>query len=357
MDFTKQSQTILSLCPGMLGLERGLERVGINFRVAAYVEIEAFIIENLVKQMEQGVLAPAPIFSDVKTFNAEPFRNKIHGIIGGYPCQPFSCAGKQGGKNDPRHLWSYIKEHIRAIKPVWCFFENVRNHINIGYREVRSDLEELGYKVEEGIFSAEEVGAPHRRERLFILAIQKEYVAYMQDSRIGGLSECEQRQEWGKSVKSANLNGGGEELANSYFNGFRRFNKGGFQSEIIGSSEMGNPSQPNKQRDGIFEELQEGSIRGSGCEMANSNNKRLQGWDSEELPECSNKCTARTIGAWPSKPGEDQYEWEQPRTESKLGYTVNGYNYREDLLRMAGNSVVEQTAELALKTLLNKFQL
>lgn len=58
---------------------------------------------------------------------------------------------------------------------------------------------------------------------------------------------------------------------------------------------------------------------------------------------------------WPARPGQEQYEWEAPRVESSLGYAVNGYNFREDLLRMAGNAVVEQVAEVAWKTLWNKF--
>ncbi len=93
MDNPFQSPAILSLCTGMLrGIERGIEQVTGPLRVAAYVEIEAFLIENLVQQMEQGVLAAAPVFSDLKAFTkiAHHFRHKIHGITAGYPCQPFS---------------------------------------------------------------------------------------------------------------------------------------------------------------------------------------------------------------------------------------------------------------------------
>lgn len=75
-----------------------------------------------------------------------------------------------GGEDDPRHLWPYIKEHIRTIRPVRCFFENVQGHITLGLSTVISDLEELGYRTTWGIFSAEEVGAPHQRKRVFILA-------------------------------------------------------------------------------------------------------------------------------------------------------------------------------------------
>lgn len=108
VDNTLESPAVLSLCTGMRGLERGIERAIGPVRTVAYVEIEAFIIENLVQQMEQGVLAPAPVWSNLKTFPSEQFHGKIHGITGGYPCQPFSVAGQQKGTEDPRHLWPYI---------------------------------------------------------------------------------------------------------------------------------------------------------------------------------------------------------------------------------------------------------
>src|SRR5713226_4580980 len=109
------SPVVLSFCPGFLGIERGLERAIGKFTVAAYCEIEAFICANLVAGMESGILAPTPIWSDAKTFPEEGFRGKIHGIIGGYPCQPFSNAGHRKGEDDPRHLWPHIRRHISTI--------------------------------------------------------------------------------------------------------------------------------------------------------------------------------------------------------------------------------------------------
>jgi site-specific DNA-cytosine methylase len=258
------SPSILSLCPGVLGLERGLERAIGPVRVAAYVEIEAFIIANLVAQMEQGKLAAAPIWSDVKTLNARLFRNKVHGIIGGYPCTPFSVIGKQTGGGHESHLWPYIHGHIGVIQPIFCWFENVVNHINIGYQQVKSELEAYGYTVKEGIYSALEAGATHTRERLFILAVDH--------------SRC----------------------------------------------------------------------------------KGLQGYSWDDSAEKGWKEPGRSISkasVFPRERGLSQFEWEQPRTlntKSGMGCTIDGYNYREDLLRAYGNSVVEQVAEIAFRDLLRK---
>ncbi len=168
MDSSEQS--VISFCSGYGGIERGISLAGIPHRVITHVEIEAFAVAVLVKEMETGNLAPSPIFTNLKTFPAKHFRGKVHGITAGYPCQPFSVAGRGKGKDDPRHLWPFMLDHIKAIKPAWVFLENVRGHVRNGLREVLADLGEAGYRSRWGIFSAEEVGAPHRRERVFILA-------------------------------------------------------------------------------------------------------------------------------------------------------------------------------------------
>jgi DNA (cytosine-5)-methyltransferase 1 len=161
---------VLAFCAGYGGIERGLDLAGVHHRVIAYVEIEAFAIANLVSKMETGQLDPAPIYTDVKTFPAHLFRGVVDLITGGYPCQPFSAAGKRQGADDPRHLWPFIWHHVRTINPARVFFENVDGHISMGLSTVVSDLEELGYQTTWGVFSAGEVGAPHQRKRVYIMA-------------------------------------------------------------------------------------------------------------------------------------------------------------------------------------------
>ena len=89
-------------------------------------------------------------------------------------CQPFSVVGKRKGADDPRHLWPHIVRIIGEVQPSVCFFENVGNHLRMGFEQVHDDLRSLGYRVAAGLFTAEEVGAPHKRERLFILARRHE---------------------------------------------------------------------------------------------------------------------------------------------------------------------------------------
>jgi DNA (cytosine-5)-methyltransferase 1 len=167
--------TTLEMCAGYGGIGLGIKNIfGERLRTIAYCELEGFAQANLISKMEKGLLDAAPIWSDLKTFPYESFHGLVDILIAGYPCQPFSSAGKRAGKEDPRHLWPWIADGIRLLQPTMCFFENVEGHISLGLSTVISDLEELGYKVSWGIFSAREVGAPHQRKRLFIMAHRNE---------------------------------------------------------------------------------------------------------------------------------------------------------------------------------------
>jgi DNA (cytosine-5)-methyltransferase 1 len=91
-------------------------------------------------------------------------------ICGGYPCQPFSTAGKRKGENDERHLWPYVREAISHLRPRYAILENVRGHLSLGGLTVVGELAAIGYDAEWRIVSAASVGANHRRDRIFIVA-------------------------------------------------------------------------------------------------------------------------------------------------------------------------------------------
>lgn len=94
-------------------------------------------------------------------------------ITGGYPCQPFSAAGQRKGVEDDRHLWPYVAEAVDVLRPEWVVFENVRGHLTLGFDQVLRDLHLLKYEVRWEVVKASDVGAPHRRERIFILGKDK----------------------------------------------------------------------------------------------------------------------------------------------------------------------------------------
>jgi len=93
-------------------------------------------------------------------------------LTAGYPCQPFSQAGKREGQNDERHIWPHIANAIRVLRPGRVFLENVAGHLSLGFGDVLGDLAEIGYDAQWTSFRASDVGAPHRRERVFILAVR-----------------------------------------------------------------------------------------------------------------------------------------------------------------------------------------
>jgi len=170
-DADVDSCTVLSLASGIGGLDLGFKLAVPAARTVCYVERDISAISVLVKAIEEKKLDDAPIWTDARTFDGNPWRGVVDWVIGGYPCQPFSIAGNRQGHGDPRNLWPAFKRIIGEIRPNGCFFENVGQHLRDGYFDVvRPDLERLGYSVTETIVNASEVGAPHRRQRLFILA-------------------------------------------------------------------------------------------------------------------------------------------------------------------------------------------
>ena len=176
MDNTKESIRHLSLCAGYGGIDLGLRRVLPECRTVAYVEIEAFAIQNLVDKIEAEQLDPAPVYTDVKSFPFKEFRGCVDILSGGFPCQPFSQAGSQRSTEDPRHIFPYILEGIRECRPSVVFLENVEGIISSKTKDGESvlqyvlrSLEEVGYSATAGVFSASEIGAPHQRKRVFIL--------------------------------------------------------------------------------------------------------------------------------------------------------------------------------------------
>ena len=113
-------------------------------------------------------------FTDIREFDGSPFRHTIDILSGGFPCQPYSSAGKRKGKQDDRHLWPEMLRVIREVSPRWVVGENVRGLISwnggLVFDEVQADLDAEGYEVLPFLLPAAGVGAPHRRDRIWFIA-------------------------------------------------------------------------------------------------------------------------------------------------------------------------------------------
>jgi DNA (cytosine-5)-methyltransferase 1 len=206
VDNTKELRAI-SFCSGYGGIERGLAIAGVPVRIVAYVEIEAYAVQNLVEKMESAEMDKAPIYTNLKTFPLGHFLGKVDLIIAGFPCQPFSAAGKREADEDPRHLFPFLKEFARILGCGKILFENVAGIATAriggdGWADpegtpillhVCRELERIGYRVTPVLQSAEGVGAPHLRERFFIFG----ELAYTSEQRLQGHA----RDEYGKGWK------------------------------------------------------------------------------------------------------------------------------------------------------------
>lgn len=157
----------LELCAGYGGFSLGLRLCGIETRTVCMVEREAYAAAVLVAQMEAGWLDPAPVWSDLCTFDSRPWRGAVDLVCAGFPCQPWSLAGKRLGEADDRWIWPDIARIVEECRPSLVFLENVEL---AAFRRPRVDLESLGYRVGPAVrVSASDVGAPHQRDRWWVL--------------------------------------------------------------------------------------------------------------------------------------------------------------------------------------------
>lgn len=170
-----------SLFSGIGGFDLAAHWAGIENIFAC--EIDEFCRKVLNKRFPNTTL-----FNDIKETNFEQYSGTIDIISGGFPCQPFSIAGKRTGTKDNRYLWGEMLRVVREIKPRWVIAENVRGLTNIAggstFETVCDDLEISGYEVQPFIIPALSVGAPHKRERVWIIAHATT------DRRTKGKHEC-----------------------------------------------------------------------------------------------------------------------------------------------------------------------
>jgi site-specific DNA-cytosine methylase len=296
VDTTKEL-THISLCAGYGGIDIGLKRAIGNVRTIAFSEIEAYATANLVAKMEKGWLDTAPIWTNLKTFPWKDFYGKVDILSGGFPCQPFSGAGRKSADDDPRHLWPFIVKGIKQLgRPPIVFFENVEGIIS---SEIKSDgwsdpigtpvllhvlreLEKMGYQATAGVFSAIEVSAPHQRKRVFILAVSNEL------------------QQSGRDIVSNFINR--EELGYSEHDGSLDFEVNRNLDQTSYDSAKGEDSSKQSERTGGLE-----LTRGLSA---------IERYYSREYKT-----------AYPAFRGQEQYEWEAPRTvkkrDSKLGNSIS----------------------------------
>ena len=221
-------------------------------------------------------------YEDIKTTDFSVHRGQIEILTGGFPCQPYSTAGRRLGKEDDRHLWPFMLDAIRSIQPQWVVGENVRGIVNwsdgLVFEEVQVDLETEGYEVQAFILPAAGVGAPHRRDRVWFVA----YANHGNDGRNTGKNEGESKEErvseWDKVRKSTESSEVFGDVAhtdkprkrqNNWFRESRFFNEtievGNWENFPTQSPICGGDDEFPPELDGItFPKWRRGSIKGYG---------------------------------------------------------------------------------------------
>ena len=297
--------TNISLFSGAGGLDLGLRIAIRNLVTVCFVEREAYAAACLVARMEDKALDEAPVWDDITTFNGQRWRGCVDMLSGGFPCQDLSVAGKRAGIDGERSgLWSEFARLIGEIRPRYVFVENVPGLLNNEpMRRVLGDLAAFGFNAEWECVRASAVGAPHRRERVFILAMDD--------------SGRERRQQESRSTH--------------------------------GDEEPHGPQNDHKSP---------GSDEG----LADTDLRRLEVvWQSEQCREqCefgreSDRCSDYRGFAWPPGP-DDRAGWRGylehfPTAQPAVCRGSDGLAYRVDRLRLTGNGVVPLQAAAAFTLL------
>jgi DNA (cytosine-5)-methyltransferase 1 len=188
---------LLDLFAGIGGFSLAAHWMG--WETVAFVEKDEFCQKVLRKNF-----GDVPIYGDIREFEGTTYRGAVDIVCGGFPCQPFSVAGKQKGRGDERFLWKEMLRVVQVCQPRWVVAENVRgllsNERGLVFESVCSDLEMAGYSVQSFIVPACAVNAPHKRNRVWIVANsncirreneQEKQIKALQD-KIGKLSPTQQ---------------------------------------------------------------------------------------------------------------------------------------------------------------------
>lgn len=183
---------VLGLFAGIGGIELGLERAGMC--VVGLVERDAWCQKVLTRHWPDAAFHP-DVVTAPKWWDSEP-RPRVHVVAGGFPCQPFSTAGKQKGTLDERWMWPEMADVVRAVRPDYVLVENVAALVRDAraWGTVLADLHRLGFDAEWSTLSANQFGAPHIRERVYLVAYTaRSHVPYPHESASPWSVELEPR--------------------------------------------------------------------------------------------------------------------------------------------------------------------
>ena len=326
----------IDLCSGIGGFALGFSWSSLNTTPTLFCDTEEWCRKVIAKNFPK-----VPIANDVKEIANDP-RKFIQGkpfiLTGGYPCQPFSVAGRRGGKEDPRHIFPYIHSIVKQVRPSWCVFENVYGHFSMGLDEVLLQMETINYATRTFILPSSAVGALHKRDRVWIICKDmgdSEYDGSFTTEIRGGNTETSERTSEGQETSIESEGASRSQHSQTIPN-----------SESLGRR-GGNGEQCGDQQRQVLKDEQGRSQMGSeveGCReshgnLSDSKSERIQrlwsSWKQESdshgkeiISLCESERSPTTI-------------W---KTEPNVGRVVDGLPKRVDRIKGLGNAIVPQNA-------------
>lgn len=258
-------------------------------------------------------------YLDINEFDAAPYRGSIDVLSGGFPCQPFSLAGKQKGNEDPRALWPQMLRVIKEVQPRFVVGENVPGILSLEngqpFEQICTSLESEGYKVEPYVLPACAVGALHIRQRVFIVAYSHGLGCYQE--------QCEERKLTRNEIGNSSI----EKQEG------RIKQRGIIESSSIHSNTQGQRAGRLQNKSGTQKPQPSINVsRKLGRILPDSPSERHQGRETgyEDAKDVRQLPSSEEFGQW--------------HTEPKLGRVANGIPNRVERIRGLGNAVVPQLA-------------
>jgi DNA (cytosine-5)-methyltransferase 1 len=311
----------LDLFSGIGGFSLGLEATG-GFETVAFCDIEKYCLEILEKRYP-GV----PRYTNIKELNYDTIKTDgvfpIDIITGGYPCQPFSVAGRKKGEKDPRHLWPEMFRLVQELRPSWVIGENVSGHIKLGLDTVLKNLESEGYAARTFSISASSIGANHQRERVWIIA----------NSERNGLTTSEKRGGFEKTISEQ------QKRENNTFNSEGASSIPFSSKNVANSRQHERGLEPSGNKEGIERgplEKTKWSSAANQTPGSSEREKTMANTSSERTSRGESKREdAENVGQSSRRPWDGWWD-----IEPNVGRVANGVPKRVDRLKSLGNSLV-----------------
>ncbi|MDC4690633.1 DNA cytosine methyltransferase [Acinetobacter baumannii] len=309
----------------------------LGWRTVCAVERDAYAAQVLAQRQNDGILEAFPIWSDITTFDGKPWQGIVDVISGGFPCQDISSAGKGAGIEGERSgLWSEMARIIGEVRPRYVFVENSPMLVSRGLTRVISDLAQMGYDAQWARFSASNFGAPHIRDRIWIVAHTQSIGCEENGLPIGAEQE--------KSVFG--INGENVAYTNGSANGKQYFNAEKRRNSHEPIFDVANTKSIRLEQTRECKSSSEKWLAGCGHELSDTNCERCKQVEQRVFSR-----TQREGSSDPSQHSSFARGWEWWAIEPELGRVADGVANRVDRLKAIGNGQVSIVAKCAFEYL------